>query len=188
MSSEYVWVVGENVPWSVAWTSEDSYSLAPDPDFRGLLEVVQSESLGVGTPRFAANHLGRNRRGLLHNLCHVCGGRTEGADRWLFPADSGGFVTMPDGSLLYAANVPPVHKACGERAARLCPHLSRRYARPVRFPADEDSRVFPRTDIRPGLEMVRALLPPGQLAVLGCFRLFGPRFSSAVAAMRPDQA
>lgn len=186
MDSDHAWVVGETVPWSVAWTSEDSYGLQPDKFFRGLLEVVQSESPGVGSPRFAANHLSRNRRGLLFNLCHVCGRETSNEDRWLFPADSGGFVTMPDQSLFYAANVPPVHQACGERAGRLCPHLSRRYARLVPFPHDEESRVFPRTDIRPGLEMIKSMLQPGERAVLGCFRLFGPRFSSLAAQLRPD--
>jgi hypothetical protein len=188
MSAESVWIVGESVPWSVAWTSEDTYSLQPDPDFPGLLEVVQAESPGLGAPRFAANHLGRNRRGLLANLCHVCGERTDDGDRWLFPGDSGGFVTMPDRSLLYAANVPPVHRRCGEKAARLCPHLSRRYAQPVAYPLEEESRVFPRTDIRPGMEAIRSVLPPGQAAVLGCFRLFGPRFSAAVGRLRPDPA
>lgn len=185
MTSGPAWEIGENVPWSVAWTSEDAYSVGPDADFRGLVEVTQSESPGVGAPRFAANHLSRNRRGLLGNLCHVCGGRTEPGDRWLFPADSGGFVRMPDGSSLYAANVPPVHAACGRKAGRLCPHLSRRYAQLVPFPRDEESRVFPRTDIRPGLEAVQSMLRPGETAVIGCFRLFGPRFSAAVASLRP---
>lgn len=179
--STSVWAVGENVPWSVAWTSEDDYCVAPDPVFRGLMEVVQSESPWGRVAAFRRQPPGPQQAGPAGKPLSWCGRVTEKVDRWLFPAKSGGLVTMPDGSLA-TRRTSRVHKACGEKAGRLCPHLSRRFAQLVLFPADEETRVFPRTDMRPGLEPTKAMLFPGQTAVLGCVRLFCPRFS----ALRPS--
>ena len=179
-----IWIVGETVPWSVAWSGEVEFQLRPDADFPGHIELVQAERPGVGRPLFAANHVSRNRRGLIQHLCHVCGERTKAWDRWLFPLQTGGFVTLADGRQRYGGNVPPVHQACAERAARLCPHLSRAYAEPVRFPKDDEGRMVQRTDVVPGMEALASRLPPGAPVVMSCYRLHGPRFSKLVAALR----
>jgi hypothetical protein len=155
-------------------------------DFPGFLEVVQEERPGVGAPVFAANHATRNKRGMFQHLCHVCGEPTKSWDRWLFPLQTGGLVTMADGELRYGCNVPPVHKACAERAQRLCPHLSRRYAQPARFPKDDEGRMIYRTDVQPGMEALAQTLPPGVEVVLSCYRLHGPRFTKAVRRMMRD--
>jgi ferredoxin len=177
------WIIGESVPWSVAWSGEVEFTLRPDADFPGFVELVQTDDPGAGQPLFAANHVTRNRRGLISHLCHVCGGPTKGWDRWLFPLQTGGFVRQADGSERYAGNVPPVHKACAERAARLCPHLSRQYAVPVRFPKDDEGRMIQRTDVTPGMEHLASKLPPGVPVVISCYRLHGPRFSKLVARL-----
>ncbi len=180
------WVVGETAPWSVAWSGEIEFGLRPDADFHGYTELVQKDAQGEGRPLFAANHVTRNRRGLIGHLCHVCGSPTKSWDRWLFPLQTGGMVDLGDGSKLYGGNVPPVHKACAERAARLCPHLSRQFAQPVRFPKDDEGRMIPRTDVIPGMEEIAARLPPGVPVVLSCYRLHGPKFSRMVAQLRAE--
>jgi len=178
------WVVGESVPWSVAWTGEQAFVLRPDLDFPGHLELVQTSALGEGRPIFAFNHMTRNRRGQIEYLCHVCGAPTLTTDRWLFPVHSGGWVPLGDGRRRYGGNVPPVHKGCAERAARLCPHLSRQMAVPVRFPADDEGRMVWRTDVTPDMAEIARMLPPGAPVVLSCYRLHGAKFSKLVERLR----
>ena len=168
--TEPQWRVGETVPWTVAWSGEHAFRLQQSADFPGMVELVQAERPGAGRPVFAAVHVTRHRRGMVEHLCHVCGGATTPEDRWLFPVESGGFVTQLDGTVAYGGNVPPVHLACAERAARLCPHLRRAYARPARFPADV-GRLIPRTDAAPGMEAIARTLPTGLAGVLACYRL-----------------
>ena len=38
---ERTWRIGENVPWSVSWTGESSFTLHPSRDFPGLTDLVQ---------------------------------------------------------------------------------------------------------------------------------------------------
>jgi hypothetical protein len=180
----HAWQIGKNVPWSVSWTGEDRYDVRESADFPGLVDLVQVERPKAGAPKFAALHVTRHRAGMARQLCHVCGRRTLRHDRYIFPVHSGGFVTVADdGSTRYAGNVPPVHLACGRRAVRLCPHLSHGLAVPVAYPG-EDTRLMPRLDVVAGMEEVAASLPKGLPVVYSCFRVFGPRFSSQVAAMR----
>ncbi len=177
------WRVGVNVPWTVSWTGEQHFDLQISDDFPGLIDLVQTQRPGEGLPKFAAMHVTRHRLGMAQHLCHVCGRRTLARDRYIFPIESGGFVTMPDESQRYAGNVPPVHLACARRAARLCPHLRKSFAEPVAFP-NEESRLMQRTDVVPGMEKLAKSLPPGLRVVFTCYRLHGARFTSRVARMR----
>lgn len=178
-----LWQVGVNVPWSVSWSGEQLFELIPSEEMPGYMELTQTQNPGIGTPNFAAQHVSRNRRGMVEHLCHVCGRRTLKRDRFIFPVQSGGIVTMPDGSQRYAGNVPPVHLACAKRALTLCPHLSQHYANPVPYPS-EDSRMMPRADVMPGLEDFAKTLPRGVKVVFSCYRLYGPRFSGQVTRLR----
>jgi len=45
-SRDNPWVVGETVPWSVAWSAEQVWSLWPDADFPGYAELVQKWAPG----------------------------------------------------------------------------------------------------------------------------------------------
>jgi hypothetical protein len=177
------WIIGKNVPWSVSWSEEQTYDLRLSDDFPGLVDLVQIQKQGLGTPRFAALHITRHRLGMVQHLCHVCGKPTPRRDRYIFPRDSGGFVIMPDDSTRYAGNVPPVHLSCARRAQQLCPHLSHAYAKPVAFPSEE-SRLIQRTDVVPGMEAVARTLPQNLTIVFTCYRLYGPRFSRRVAQLR----
>jgi hypothetical protein len=149
------------------------------------MDVVQAENPGVGTPKFAALHINRHRQGMAKHVCHVCGRPTVKGNRYIFPVQSGGFVTMPDESLRYAGNVPPVHLACAKRAQSLCPHLSYSFSLPVAYPSEE-SRLMPRTDVVAGMEGFAKTLPAGLKTVFTCYRLFGPRFTKQVQRLREE--
>lgn len=148
-----------------------------------MVELCQREAQGVGEPVFAAIHVTRQRRGMIDLRCHVCGRPTEPRDRFIFPAASGGMVTLQDGSQLYGCNVPPMHRACAVRATHACPHLAKVAEPPLRCTRDE-GRLIHRTDITPGLEHIAAQLPPGVDVVLTCYRLYGPEFTAKVQAAR----
>lgn len=179
------WRIGENVPWSVSWTGEQSFELKPSRDFPGLTDLVQMHNPGVGAPAFAAVHVTRQRLGMANHLCHVCGRPTPKRDRYLFPVQSGGFVALADGAVRYGGNVPPVHLACAKKAQRLCPHLSGSLAPPVPFPRDE-GRLVQRTDVVPGMEALAKTLPAGLEIVFSCYRLYGPEFTRHVERLRRE--
>jgi hypothetical protein len=179
------WRIGANVPWSVSWSGEQTFELELSDDFPGLVDLVQVQLPGEGTPRFAAMHVSRHRAGMRDHLCHACGRPTLKGDRYIFPVESGGFAIMPDESIRYAGNVPPVHLRCAERAKAQCPHLRRSWAVPVAFPA-EPSRLMQRTDIISGMEELAKTLPGNLRIVFTCYRLYGPRFSRRVEQMRQE--
>ncbi len=134
---------------------------------------------------FAAQHVMRHRLGMKLHFCHVCGRRTLRGDRYIFPVQSGGFVTMEDGSPRFAGNVPPVHLSCSKKAQRLCPHLSHMVSPPLAYPS-EDSWLLPRPDVVPGMEPLAKKLPPGLNVVFSAYRLYGPRFSKLVQKLRKE--
>jgi hypothetical protein len=173
------------VPWSVAWSGEQAFRLQPSRDFPGLLELDQKHAPGVGEPLFAAIHVTRQRRGMVDLLCHVCGKPTAADDRFIFPAASGGMVTLHDGSQQYGCNVPPMHHACTARAADACPHLAKVAEPPLRC-TDDAGRLIHRTDVTPGLEALAKTLPAGTEVVFSCYRLYGSGFTAQVVAARAD--
>jgi hypothetical protein len=179
------WRVGENVPWSAAWSGEQSFRLQHSRDFPGMVEVDQIDRPGVGEPLFAAIHVSRHRRAMVDQLCHVCGKPTLKRDRYMFPIASGDLVTMHDGSQQYGCNVPPLHLACARRAARQCPHLGKLYDQPVPCPPS-GGRLIHRTDVVPGMEGLAATIAPGQEVVFTCYRLFDPDFTRRVIRLRRE--
>lgn len=181
------WRVGESVPWSVAWSGEQDFGLRKSVLFPGMIELTQAERPGRGVPIFGAMHVDRQRRGLAEQLCHVCGAPTPPRDRWIFPAASGGMVTLAEGGERYGGHVPPVHEACARRAQRQCPHLKMAMARPVACPAEE-GRLIWRTDVVPGMEKLAQSFPAGVEVVMSCYRLYGEAFSRKVARLRREEA
>ncbi|MET0294183.1 MAG: hypothetical protein ABW042_04145 [Phenylobacterium sp.] len=177
--------IGIDLPWSVAWSGEQAFRLRPSTLFPGYAEVDQREAPGQGEPLFAAVHVTRQRRAMAGFLCHVCGEPTAASDRWIFTVASGGMVDLGDGTQRYGCNVPPVHRRCADRAARLCPHLTRLDERPIRCGPDE-GRLVPRTDVVPGMEALAASLPPGPPVVFSCYRLSGEAFTRRAAQARAD--
>ena len=179
------WKIGENVPWSVSWTGEDSYNLVASSAFPGFVDLEQVQNAGEGSPKFAAVHVTRQRLGMLGQLCHVCGRATTRDDRFVFPVESGGFVRVGE-TMRYAGSVPPVHARCGRLARQLCPHLSHVLAEPVAYPSEE-SQVVPRPGVPPEMEPLARRLPGGVRIVFSCLRVYGPRFSRRVEALRRER-
>jgi hypothetical protein len=171
------------IPWSVAWSGEQSFRLQRSLDFPGLLELDQKEAPGEGEPMFASIHVTRHRRGMIDLLCHICGKPTEPRDRYIFPTASGGMVTLLDGTQQYGCNVPPMHRACTLRAVHACPHLARIAEPPLRCIRDE-GRLIHRTDVTPGLEALARHIPQSLEVVFSCYRLYGPEFTRKVEAAR----
>lgn len=171
------------VPWSVAWSAEQSFRLQNSRDFPGMVELDQKEERGVGEPIFAAIHVTRQRRGIVDLLCHVCGKPTPRLDRFIFPVASGALVTQVDGSQQYGLNVPPMHRACAVRARHACPHLAKVDEPPLRCSKDK-GRLIHRTDVVPGMEVLASTLPPNLEVVFTCYRLYGPDFTQKVLAAR----
>ena len=180
------WRIGENVPWSVGWTGEQTFSLKPSRDFPGKVDLVQVENQGEGTPKFAQMHVTRHRLGMTQHLCHVCGRKTLKNDRYIFPVQSGAILPVIGTTDRYVGNVPPVHLACAKKAQRLCPHLVSHFANPVAYPSEENL-LKPRMDIVPGMEELAKTLPRNTRIVYGCIRLYGPRFTAQVAKLRSKQ-
>jgi hypothetical protein len=170
-------------PWSASWTGEQAFRIQPSADFPGFLELDQKQAPGLGEPLFAIIHVTRQRRGMIDLLCHVCGEATEAHDRYIFPAASGGLVTLHDGSRQYGCNVPPMHMACTMRALASCPHLAKIQEPPLMCTGDA-GRLIPRTDVTPGLEPFAKTLPPNVEVVFSCYRLYGPEFTDKVMEAR----
>jgi len=175
--------VGGNVPWSVAWTSEQIFNLKPSVDFPGLMDLVQTQSPGEGTPKFNQMHVTRHRAGMAQHMCHVCGKRTHRTDRYIFPVQSGAILPVANTTARYVGNVPPVHLACAKKAQALCPHLIDMAADPVAYPSEE-STLVPRMDVVPGMEDLAKTLPRGMKIVYSCCRVFGPKFTRRVEILR----
>lgn len=177
------WMIGEDAPWTVAWTGETSFRLAASVDFPGYQDLVQLEDQGVGTPIFAAMHVTRHRRGMISHLCHVCGKPTPAGDRFLFPLESGGMVPLGDGRERYGGSIPPVHGACAANARARCPHLKGFAGLAVPFP-QEEGRMVQRTDVVPGMEALAKTLPPGVEVILSCYRLHEAPFTDLVRQLQ----
>lgn len=181
------WKIGESVPWSVAWSGEQKFRLQRSATFPGMVEVDQIDRPGDGEPIFAAVHVGRQRRGMVEHLCHVCGKPTAKGERWMFLVASGGLVDMGDGTRQYGCNVPPLHLACAKRARAQCPHLARLMDEPMPCPADE-GRLIQRTDVVPGMEALALSIektrPKGVEVVFACYRLYAPSFTRRVERIR----
>ncbi len=181
------WRVGDTVPWTVSWTAEQSFSLQDSTDFPGLVDLVQVQKPGQGTPKFAQLNITRQRLGMAGHLCHVCGRRTPRGDRWIFPVASGGLVPAGETAIRYVGNVPPMHLTCARRSRRQCPHLSNELAEPVAFPSEETT-LMPRLDVVEGLEALAKTLPSGLKIVYSCFRVYGPRFTTRVERLTREHA
>jgi ferredoxin len=177
------WRIGDNVPWVVPWTGEGEFKLKQSTAFPDRFEVTQTEAQGQGAPVMGGMHLERQRAGVERWLCHVCGQPTPRFDRWMFPTVGGTMVRVGNNEVRYANNLPPLHRACAEHAARACPHLSRSRARAVSFP-EEPGEVQAEMNAPPGMAKVAQSLPGGLRPIYSYFRVFGAAFSRKVAALQ----
>jgi hypothetical protein len=182
--SATTWRIGENVPWTAAWTSEGRYDLAPSEHFPGRIELIQISSPGEGTPVFDGMHVMRQRAGVVSRLCQVCGQPTPKHDRYIFPTVTGIFQPYKNGQLRYASHMPPTHLACATKAQRMCPHLRITLAKPVRWP-DKVEEIGCETNPPPKMQALAAQhLPPGRKVVFSYFQFHTASFTRLVQRLR----
>lgn len=129
--------VGVDVPWMTSWSGEAVTGVSPCPSIDGGLAVGQADHPGEGQPLYSQNHLFRQRKAVREMLCPMCGAPTPAGDRWTQTGQPttakavrakglGGWLPagMKDShALLDAGSIPPLHRACAERALIHCPHL-----------------------------------------------------------------
>lgn len=130
--------VGADVPWVTSWTSEPVTGAGPCLTTPGMMAVRQREQPGFGRPVYSENHHYRQRVSVLRMLCPMCGQPTGKGDRWTLTAKrktAGALreqglgeqvpADLPDARVVIDAGaIAPLHKACAERSAVQCPHLS----------------------------------------------------------------
>ncbi len=103
-------------PWNAAWSAEDRYEIRPCRYANGFPALWSPHKPGEGRPIFAKPHMVRQRKSIAEWRCTVCGERTQPNDRWWFKLG-----TIQEG--WFMTSEAPVHRACGERALGVCPHL-----------------------------------------------------------------
>jgi len=137
---------GRPVPYIAAWsdekvqqppiiaTGEGVAYAGPTPGrgSDGVLWQLWGLKPAAGEPLWKQVHGPRQRRAMRKFLCQVCGGPADRNERgwlWLLEDDRAEGAKWPNGHLTVH---PPVCLPCAPLAARLCPHLRRRGAVPVR--------------------------------------------------------
>lgn len=121
-------MIGTTVPWNAAWSDESRFAVRNCRYVGGRPAVWQPHAPGSGKPIFAAPHMVRQRRSIAEMRCTVCGEETRPDDRWWF-----GFGREIEGH--FATTEAPLHRACAEHAAIVCPHIrEHRPDRLQRFP------------------------------------------------------
>ncbi len=127
--------VGIDVPWVTSWTAEEPTGPARCPTVGGRPALRQAHDPGMGKPLYSQNHLERQRASVLRMLCPMCGEPTTPDDRWTLtakPRAAGAMrakgIDLPpqvhdDQRVIDAGAIAPLHKACAQRSAKLCPHL-----------------------------------------------------------------
>ncbi len=127
--------VGVNVPWVTSWTAEETTGAARCATVGGRPALCQTHDPGRGRPLYSQNHLERQRDTVVRMLCPMCGEPTPPGDRWTLTAkvrSAGALrargVNLPphihdDQRVVDAGAIAPLHRACAQRSAKLCPHL-----------------------------------------------------------------
>ncbi|TXH35248.1 MAG: hypothetical protein E6Q98_15765 [Rhodospirillaceae bacterium] len=114
------------IPWTVSWSGEDSFFIAPCPYAAGRPALCQPERPGDGRPLFAKPHSCRQRKAMFHRLCDICG-RTLHAHT-LVSMSQESPREVPGLGFFPLAVEPMVHRHCGAEALRHCPSLKRQQA------------------------------------------------------------
>jgi hypothetical protein len=129
------------VPHIVTWSAEEELPLKviqvpgrgigfadempSDRDEFGVLWLRITSCPGVGRPRFAVMHSGRQRQAMYDLLCQVCGQPADCDDEgtaWLLPNYHYDRPGWPNG---FTFAEPPTCLSCTRLARQLCPSLRR---------------------------------------------------------------
>ena len=110
------------VPYTVSWSSEDRFFVAPCQYF-GRLAICQPSSRGKGRPLFGKPHSQRQREAIALGLCDLCGkplkSRTRVSLSHARPVGHGA-----EGLAILQVE-PLLHRECAALSMRYCPSLRR---------------------------------------------------------------
>lgn len=110
------------VPWTVAWTGEDSYFIGTCR-FSRHPAICQAEAPGVGKPTFGKPHWQRQRRCIAEGRCDLCGKSLKLSTKVSLsharPVGHGA-----EGLAILQVE-PLLHKACAAISMQHCPSLKR---------------------------------------------------------------
>lgn len=63
---------GTPVPFTVSWSAEGAFTVAPCSHAGGRLSICQNVAQGVGKPRFGKPHSQRQRQAIAEGRCDLC--------------------------------------------------------------------------------------------------------------------
>ena len=112
------------VPYTVSWTGEESFFLAPCPFFpTGMPALSQAVAVGSGQPLFGKPHSRRQREAIARGLCDLCGKSLKASTK----VSLSHARPQPHGAEGWAILQvePMLHRACAADCVRFCPSLRR---------------------------------------------------------------
>ncbi|MDB5358796.1 MAG: hypothetical protein JWO51_93 [Rhodospirillales bacterium] len=112
---------GYPVPWTVSWSGEERFFIAPCRFADGMIALCQDENPGVGRPMFAKPHSVRQRHAMARQLCDLCGKALQGHTKVSLSQESPRDV--PTLGFVPLAVEPMMHRACAVTALNCCPNL-----------------------------------------------------------------
>jgi hypothetical protein len=111
------------VPWTVSWSSEEAFYLAPEPMFGDRLAICQHDAPGEGKPLFGKPHMQRQRQAIGRGLCDLCGRPLKLSTK----VSLSHARPQPHGAEGWAILQvePMLHRRCAFDCLRFCPSLGR---------------------------------------------------------------
>lgn len=111
------------VPWTVQWTGEESFHVAPCRFADGRPAICQASAPGVGKPSFGKPHWIRQRQAIARGLCDLCGRPLKNSTKVSL---SHARPVMHGAQGMAILQVEPLlHRACAAESLRWCPSLKR---------------------------------------------------------------
>lgn len=111
------------VPYTVSWSGEERFFVAPCPYFNDRPAISQHVAPGEGQPRFGKPHSQRQRETIALGLCDLCGKPLKGRTRVSLSharARSNG----AEGLAILQVE-PLLHRECARLSMKYCPSLRR---------------------------------------------------------------
>lgn len=110
------------VPYTVSWSGEEKFFIAPCPHAK-LLAISQDVAPGVGRPRFGKPHSQRQRETIARELCDICGRPLRNRTK----------VSLSHARLMNHGAAGPailqveplLHRECAALSMKYCPSLRR---------------------------------------------------------------
>lgn len=111
------------VPWTVGWTGEESFSVAPCRFADRRPAICQASAPGIGKPMFGKPHWGRQRQAIAQCLCDLCGKPLKLATK--VSLSHARPVAHGAEGLAILQVEPLLHRECAAESMRHCPSLKR---------------------------------------------------------------